>query len=139
VNQETYLHLEDLEPTVENLSASMQTNVGMLEYFLVLKCQQPWFGMQLNHACMTKAGSTDAYKITFSSHYHTSKTKYMCNIKIEKGTVELILIMYWSIKGCQLYLATKLHMLHCKKLKCNKISDKYINVDAWVNPVNQTF
>jgi hypothetical protein len=73
--------------------------------------------MQLNHPCMTKAHSTDAYKVTFSSHYHTCKTKYMCNIKIEKGTVELILIMYWLIKGCQPYLATKLNVLHRKKLK----------------------
>jgi hypothetical protein len=42
VNKETYLNLEGLEPTVENLSASMQTNIGILEYFLVLNCQQPW-------------------------------------------------------------------------------------------------
>jgi len=117
VNKETYLNVEDPEPTVENLSASMQTNIGMLEYFLVLNCQQTWFGMQLNHACMTKARSTNAYKMTFSSRYHTSETKYMCKIKIEKGTVELILIMYWPVKGCHLYLATALHMLHYKKLK----------------------
>lgn len=83
VNKETYLNLEDSEPT-ENLSASIQTNIGMLEYFLVRNCQQPWFGMQLNHVCMTKARGTDAYKMTFSSHYHTSKTKYMCKIIFEK-------------------------------------------------------
>jgi hypothetical protein len=104
-------------PTVENLSPSVHSNIGMLEYFFVLNCQQPWFDMQLNHPCMTKACSTDASKMTFSSHYHTSKKKYLLKIKMERGTVELILIMYWHIKHCQLYLATKLHMLHCKKLK----------------------
>jgi hypothetical protein len=85
---------------------------------------------------MTKACSTDAYKMTFTGHYHTSKTKYMCNIKMERGTVELILIMYWPIKDCQLYLATKLHMLHSKEIK---LSIRQTNVDTWVNPVNQTF
>jgi len=43
VNKEIYLNLDDPEPTVENLSASMQANIDMLEYFLVLNCQQPWF------------------------------------------------------------------------------------------------